>query len=162
MNILDQIPNDVVLIHTCRCSNAPEQPADDEPDKHVFTVDGTEFPWHITERCAIVTRLTDDLYSIDVEIVLLDKGNIRRTLPFGYSPLENIPYIPVIDGRAFPWLLTADGCQLSFGHKIVPTLRLAFLARSVSTNLAVDDQRPAMSGEDIFCGGGLLVKAGAT
>lgn len=153
---------EVVIRHTCTCEGALEHPAHGAPHEHVFTVNGEDFPWYISERGQRVTRLADDLYSVDVEIMLLDKqltDGHHAVLPFGY-PTYGIPYVPLIGGQEFPWPLTEDGCQLNFGHKVVPTLHLAFLARSVDTNAGVDDRRRVMSGQDIYRNGGDLIRAG--
>ncbi len=164
--ILDQIAKDVVIKHRCHCKTADEQPADGEPDEHVFTVDGEEFPWFISERGQIVKRLADDLYSIDVEIVGISKDTVldgerpyHRFLEFTYNTYGgHIAYIPTIDGKEFPWLLTEAGCQINFGHKILPRLQLAFLAHNVTGNVPVDDQR--VPGQNIYVNGGGFIPAG--
>ena len=155
VNTLDKMAGDVVIRHTCHCKRAAETPADDQAEEHVFTVDGKDFPWPISERGPIVARLTGDLFSIDVEIMLLGKPGY---LPFSYVGYGGAPpYIPVIAGAEFPWILTADGCQLNFSHKMVPTLKLAFLARHVTGNMPIEDKRPDIRDRAIHCSGGELI-----
>ena len=138
-----------------------------EHTEYHFLVDGGEFPWFISERGAVIKRLADDMYTVGVEIFLIDKneheGVFRHPyLPFGYTADGgvSVPNIPVIDGTEFPWLMTEDGWQLSCGHKTLPTLKLTFFAHHVSGDCEIDDQRKALSGEDIFCNGGHLIGAG--
>lgn len=152
--VLDKIAKDVVIHHVCHCDTAVEHPEHDDPQEHVFTVDGEDFPWLISERGPVVKRLHDDLYSVDVEIVLVDKAT------FDYVPFVNdwIPVIPIIGGVEFPWLLTEDECHLTFGRKVVPKLRLAFIARHVGANIPIEDCRPGHDDEDmIFCSSGDLI-----
>lgn len=137
----------VVIRHVCHCDGAIEKPADDEAQEHVFTVDGEEFPWFISQRGQIVKRLFDDLYSVDVEIIQIDKETMK-TLPFGWQDF------PIIGGREFPWLLTDDVMTLTFGHKVFPTLRLAFLAHEVDANIPIEDLRPDQ--QSVYCAGGGL------
>lgn len=130
-SLLDRIAGEVVYRHVCHCENASEVPAEGEPDVHEFTVDGTEFPWYITERGAIITQFRDDLFLIDVEIMLVDTDT-KEYLSFGYAaPAASTPYIPVIDGQEFPWLCNDDPMVLTFGHKVHPTLALKFFAHNV-------------------------------
>lgn len=161
------IPDEVVINHTCHCKTAGEAPADSGLEQHVFTVDGEDFPFWVTARGPVVTRVHDDLFTVDVEIILVCKekvpGEFHAYHPYlsvgiaapGFPHSGSAPYIPVINGDEFPWLLTADGCQLNFGHKIVPVLRLAFFARHVTTNLTVEDRRDY--GGEVFCAGGDLI-----
>ena len=136
---MDGIAGEVVLRHTCRCDAALEKPADDGHEQHLFLVDGEHFPYLISKRGPIVTRLRDDLYTIDVELYLLDKTTMTA-LPFGYTGAGSVPSIPVIDGQEFPWLLTGDDCQLNFGYKTTPTLKLKFFARTVTGNYPIVDE----------------------
>jgi hypothetical protein len=173
MNLLDKIAKTVVIRHVCHCDGAVEKPDCDEAKEHVFDVDGKEFPWFISERGPIVKRLADDLYSVDVEIMLVSKekrdadGNTSRPhhwyLDFGYATYggSSVPYIPVINGFEFPWLLIEDGCELRFGHKIVPALHLAFLAHEVDANIPIEDLRREPDEEEaIYCAGGDLIRGG--
>jgi hypothetical protein len=148
-----EIAGCVVIRHTCRCDGAVEKTDDDAATEHVFTVDGEDFPWYISERGPIVKRLRDDLYSIDVEIYELSKSD-KECLSFEYRRDDacSVPYIPVIGGKDFPWLLTADEMTLTFGHKILPMLHLAFFAHEVDANIPVEDCRP--DPQDVYCGGG--------
>lgn len=174
--LLDQIPGEVLLRHTCHCDAAVEKPAPHEHDEHVFQVDGQDFPWHISERGPIVTHVADDLYKINVEIFLITgpadhaAGKPVRALPIGYTapgmdtppdgPGPVAPYIPLIDGQQFPWLCDDSPMQISFSHKQLPTLNLTFYARNVTGNYPIGDQR----GDDEvqWCAGGSLIKDGNT
>jgi hypothetical protein len=153
----DLIAKTVVIRHVCHCDSAVVEPDDDAAEEHVFTVDGEDFPWFITERGQIVKRLRDDLYSIDVEIVQLDRATLA-TLPFDYTRTEegcSVPSVPVIGGREFPWALTDDVMTLTFGYKVYPTLHLAFYAREVDANIPIEDLRD--NPQDVFCEGGDLI-----
>jgi len=144
-NIMDRMAQEVIIR-----SNIEDR---DEP--YVFTVDGEDFPWYISETGPIVTRLADDFYSVYVEIFLMDKET-HDYLPFSYvlSDFNSPPTWPIIAGNEFPWLLTEDGAQLNMSGKMIPTLKLAFLAQSVTANIPIEDKRPA---GDIFCNGGDLI-----
>jgi hypothetical protein len=143
----DGIAGEVVLRHTCRCDAALEKPADDGHEQHLFLVDGEHFPYLISERGPIVTRLRDDLYTIDVEIIGLSKDvdaeGVHHILEITYATDggNTVPYIPVIAGKPFPWPLTDDGCQLNFSHKMLPKLNLKFYARTVTGNYPIVDGR---------------------
>lgn len=123
----------------------------------VFTVDGKDFPWYISERGPTLTRLEDDLYTVDVDVILIDKDT-HEYLPFAYTaPDRSMPYIPVIDGSPFPWLCNGDGYTLTFGHKDVPILHLVFYAYDVDAQgVDVLDKRTNQDSE--LCAGGYLVK----
>ena len=155
----------VVIRHVCHCKTAAEPPADEDKIEHVFTIDGEDFPWYISERGQIVTRVMDDLYVVDVEIIELCKEpgeHYLYTLDFGYtSDRCSVPNIPVIGGVEFPWLLTDDVMTLTFGHKQFPTLHLKFFAESVDANIPIDDQRAAHRDKEIFRNGGELIAKGA-
>jgi hypothetical protein len=159
MNLLDKIAKTVVIRHVCHCDGAVEKPDCDEAKEHVFDVDGKEFPWFISERGQIVKRLADDLYSVDVEILEIDKDTMK-TLPFEYllDGTNMVPGIPVIGGREFPWLITEDVMTLTFGYKVYPTLRLAFLAHEVDANIPIEDCRTEQKA--VFCAGGDLIRGG--
>jgi hypothetical protein len=153
------IAETVVIRHICHCKTATEHPGHDEVTEHMFTVDDQEFPWYISERGPIVARLTDDLYTIDVELLLLDRET-KTYLPFSYTSrgVGSVPYVPVIDGQEFPWTCTADEFVLRFSHKQIPSLRLKFYARNVDAKgIAVDDKRLTESGRDIHRAGGDLI-----
>jgi hypothetical protein len=137
-----------------------------EPADHKFEVDGAEFPWYISERGPIITRVSDDLFVVDVEIVQMHRGN-QQYLSFEYRSgyFGNYdgdttwsgppPFVPVIGGEPFPWLCTEDEMVLRFSHKQIPTLALKFYARNVSSSARIRDSR------DIFCAGGSLVASSA-
>lgn len=129
-------------------------------DKYAFIVDGEDFPWWLSERGPIVTQVHDDLYTVDVEICLLDKtDDYHAILSFTYNDYRglSVPNIPIIGGKDFPWLLTTDGCQLNFGHKIIPLLKLTFFARNVTSDGVIIDRRVR---DDIYCNGGNLIMEG--
>jgi hypothetical protein len=152
---LDDIPAEVVLRHTCHCDAAVEKPAPHQHDEHVFQVDGDDFPWPLSERGPIVTRLKDDLFAVDVEIYLLGKKDGKyEYLEFGYFPTNMTPFLPLINGRIFPWLLDANGWELKAGHKRLPQINLTFFTRNITGNYPVDDQRERWHGEAIWCAGG--------
>lgn len=155
-SILDKIAKDVVIRHVCHCDTAVERPEGDEPQEHVFTIDGEEFPWLISDRGPVVRQLRDDFYTIDVEIAMVDK------MTFDYLALGDHcpPVVPVIGGVEFPWLLTDDECHLTFGHKVIPTLRLVFIARNVDANIPIEDCRRGPDDEAIYCAGGDLIADG--
>lgn len=145
MNPLDKIANEVV-IESPKLSSAAT--------KYVFDVDGADFPWYIDERGPRVAQVADDLFVVDVQILLVDKETMGY-LPFTYEIPEHrgAPYIPLIDGKSFPWLCTDDDMILLFSHKNVPTLSLKFFAHKVTGSLWVDDQREVFS-----AGGGLIAR----
>lgn len=155
---LAAIPAEVVIRHTCHCEAAVEPAAPGEPEEHVFTVDGEDFPWPLpAERNPVVTRVADDLYRIALELLLIDNETYEY-LSFGYvGPGSRSPFIPVIGGRPFPWTCTADAFQLTFSYKQLPTLRLAFFARHVSGNLPIEDRRHTQA---VYNNAGDLLAAG--
>jgi hypothetical protein len=141
-NVLEEIAKEVVI--------------DGRPNFR-FDVDGVEFPWFISERGPIVTRIMDDLYAIDVEIIMLDKET-KEVLPFGWTVIAcSVPTVPIIGGVEFPWTCTDDEMVLRFCHKMFPTLSLKFCARNVSGDIAIDDQRMEREDPDVFCAGGDLI-----
>lgn len=160
------IAETVVIRHRCHCTPVA-QPPHDTVIEHVFTVDGEDFPWLISDRGPIVTRLADDFYAVDVEILLLnknrnDKGR-HEILSFGYETYDGqmVPFRPVIGGVVFPFSCTDDEITLRFTNKILPTLRLKFLARDVDAKgIEIDDQRPQWIDRAMYRGGGDLVKDG--
>lgn len=161
------IADTVVIRHICHCDGAIEHPGHDEVTEHVFTVDGEDFPWYVSQRGPIVTQLGDDWYTVDVEIFLLDKGT-KESLEFSYWPRSlsqggsSVPYIPVIGGRNFPWTCTDDEITLRFNHKMIPTLHLKFFARSVDAKgIEIEDRRPQWADRAMYRAGGDLVKDGA-
>jgi hypothetical protein len=174
--VLDRIPGEVVIRHVCArdmCRHAPERPADGDDDEHTFTVDGEDFPWLLTERGPTVSRLRDDLFVVDVEIILLtkDRGE-TRTGEGAYCDLLSFswvadagtiaPAIPIIGGVEFPWLLTMDERVLTFGHTMLPKLALRFFAKNVIGNSPVEDLRPNpdVEPEAVFCAGGEMIADG--
>jgi hypothetical protein len=58
----------VVIRHVCDCAAATEHPAGEAATEHVLTLDGVEFPWHITKKGPVVAR-TDCGYTVTVEIM---------------------------------------------------------------------------------------------
>jgi hypothetical protein len=158
------IAETVVIRHRCHCTPVAESP-EDGTIEHVFTVNGEDFPWYISERGPMVARLADDWYTVDVEILLLDKNpnseGKRETLGFRYWPTWHVPYIPVIGGREFPWTCTDDEITLRFSHKMIPTLALKFFARSVDAKgIEIEDKRPQWVDRALYRAGGDLVKCG--
>jgi hypothetical protein len=59
-----------VIRHHCDCVSATVPPGEDGVE-HVFTLDGVEFPWHISEEGPRVRKL-EGLYAIDVTIPVED------------------------------------------------------------------------------------------
>lgn len=155
---LAAIPAEVVIRHTCHCEAAVEPAAPGEPEEHVFTLDGHDFPYLLPggENPEVI-RVADDLYKIGVKIVLYDTYT-RQVLPFTYRPTgHGVPCIPVIDGRDFPFTCDDSGFQLNFSHKMIPTLQLVFFARHVTGNIAIQDRR---SGKAVYDTGGDRITAG--
>lgn len=155
MSLFDMVPKVVEIQHTCHCDTAVERPHDGHSDVHKFTVDGAEFPWYISEQGQKVSRIHDDLYVIEVDIMLLDKET-RDFLSFTYDNGEGSfgpPMWPIINGAKFPWLLHEDGCVLRFSSKIIPTLNLKFFALQVITNIDITDERD----DNVYCAGGGLI-----
>lgn len=136
-------------------------------DPYSFMVDGDEFPWWLSQRGPLVERVSDGLYTVDVEICLLDKNEHPGVFPhpylaFGYlAHASSVPNIPLIAGEEFPWLLTGDGWTLTCGHKQMPKLRVSFYALNVSGDVEIADRRSEFVGEDIYCNGGDLIRQGA-
>lgn len=160
---LDQIAGEVLLRHTCHCDDAVEKSAPHEHDEHVFQIDGEDFPWFLSARGPIVKRLRDDLYTVDIEIFLLAKEDgAFHYLDFGYAPIYGTPFLPVINGEVFPWLLDPNGWELRAGHKRLPEIRLTFYARNVTGNYPIEDSRPDDPDdlEAVYCAGGDLIAAG--
>lgn len=58
----------VVVHHRCGCASATEPPGEHGVE-HVFTIDGVEFPWAISEHGPRVYRVCENLYQIDVTIL---------------------------------------------------------------------------------------------
>lgn len=144
-NVLEAIAKDVVI---------------DGKPSFTFTVDGEDFPWLVSERGPKVTRVMDDLYIIDVEILGLSKPPFE-ILSIGYvNPAAGVPIMPVIDGLEFPWTLTDDDVVLTFGTKRYPTLQLKFYAHSVSGTAEVDDLRMTVAERARWCAGGDLIRDG--
>jgi hypothetical protein len=166
------LARNVVIRHVCHCVELARQareegkslcePSGHKPDEHVFTVDGEDFPWYISERGPLVTRLCDDLYTVDVELFGIDRETMK-SLDFSYSDegRSSVPFVPVIGGRKFPWTLAADEVVLRFGHKILPTLQLKFLALNVDAEgIEIDDQRETWNERAIYRAGGDLIRRG--
>jgi len=59
------IADRVEIRHECDCPSATVRPRGGHPE-HVFTVDGVDFPWYITESGPSIARVFDDLYEITV------------------------------------------------------------------------------------------------
>lgn len=59
---------EVVIRHVCNCKTANEHPPGGADVEHIFTVNGEDFPWPISERGPIVTKLDDNLFTVGVEI----------------------------------------------------------------------------------------------
>ena len=128
---IDAIAAEVVIRHICHCEGSTETPETHALTEHVFMVDGKDFPWYISERGPTVTRVDDELYTVDVDVILTDKET-HQFLSFGYTgPNSSVPYIPVINGSPFPWLCNDAGYTLTFGSKELPLLRVAFYAHNV-------------------------------
>jgi hypothetical protein len=154
---LAAIPAEVVIRHTCHCKAAVEPPAPGEPEEHVFTVDGHDFPYLLPAENPEVSRVADNLYKIGVKIILFDKDT-RQVLPFTYRPTGyGVPCVPVINGRDFPFTCDDSGFQLNFSHKTLPTLQLVFFAHHVTGNIAIQDRR---RGKAVYDTGGDRIAAG--
>lgn len=101
-------------------------------EQYDFTVDGELFPWYL-EHTPIVTRLTDRIWAIKVDILCLDSGPDGcvpdRCLPFTTAGVNS--HTPVIGGVEFPWSITHDGYTFTAGCKTFPTVSLSFLAYNV-------------------------------
>lgn len=160
---LEMIAGRVVIRHTCHCATAVERTDGDV--EHVFAVDGEDFPWLISDSGPTVSRVADDLYIVAVELLLIVAPPDYRVLDFAYTcePESyvggrcSVPFVPVIDGVEFPWLLTDDGCRLKFGHKMLPELTVAFFAHHVDANIPVVDVRGDV--DEVFSNGGCLIYA---
>lgn len=96
-----------------------------------FEVDGEDFPWYISQRGAEVMRVDDDLYTVRVEIFLLDKVS-RAAIPFLSEDGMN-SRVPQLGGVEFPWEIINDGYTYACGPKLVPTLTLSFYVKSADT-----------------------------
>lgn len=151
------IPTEVVVRHTCHCDTATDRPASDEPEVHRFEVDGQPFPWYISEKGPLATRLADDFWRIDVEILALATPT-EGMLPIGSS--GRMGEIPVIGGTAFPWLMTEEGWSMTAGHKQIPTVALGFLAHNVDTNMPVTDLRAEWADREVIGNGGDIWRIG--
>jgi hypothetical protein len=160
---LENLPDEVVIRHVCHCETATVAPNDDEDTEHVFTVDGQDFPWVISQRGPIVKRIRDDLYSVEVEIIGFTSGEKHEAVILSVDT-TTFPYTPIIGGKPFPWLMAEDDCVLTFSHKRLASLKLAFYTRNVTANIPIEDVRPA--GEDydehVYCYGGFAITEGKT
>lgn len=121
-----------------------------------FDVDGKDFPWYISERGPIVTQVDDELFTVGVEIFLIDRDT-HDDLTFDYGSPRSGFNPPILGGREFPWLLTEDECVFTFASKVLPTLRLKFFAEKVTGDWPVDDQREKTG--DVYATQGVLMKA---
>lgn len=151
---LDLIPGRVVIMgHEGKCPVGCG-----EHTEHSFTVDGKPFPYRLANGgIQSIVRLTDDLYVITVELLLFRPED--GWLSFSYrSPNPSAPpCLPLIDGDDFPYLLDSSGCEVKFGHKQIPTLRLGFFAHGVDGNMPVEDRR---AGREVTCNGGDILVDG--
>src|SRR5215212_7156200 len=99
------VADTVFIRHRCHCTTATEEPDECGVIEHAFLVDDEEFPWYISERGPVVTRRADDWYTVEIDILLLDKARNaegrHEPLDFDYQPRKHVPYIPVIGGVEF-------------------------------------------------------------
>jgi len=159
------IADTVVIRHICKCKDSALHPGHDEVTEHRFDVDGEDFPWYINERGPLVTRVLDDLYVIDLGILLLDKES-KKTLKFSYWPTRvedgsSVPFVPVLGDVKFPWTCTDDEMFLRFSHKQIPTVHLRFFARDVDAKgIEVDDQREHWRERAVYRAGGDMIRDG--
>jgi hypothetical protein len=65
---MSELARTVTVHHICHCDAATEHPTDGEDVEHLFTIDGVEFPWHISDTGPVIVRLINDLYKVTVEI----------------------------------------------------------------------------------------------
>lgn len=111
-------------------------------DAHTFDVDGEKFPWYVSPDGPTVRRLRDDLYEVSVTIFVIDKftspGNIQGSSTY-----------PVIDGREFPWYITADGVKFTRAGADPAMVELAFLAKHVEAEGIADDRALIELGEQL-------------
>lgn len=126
-----KIVDSVVYRHHCDCPNANQPLAEGEEKEHRFELDGVEFPWYITEEGARFTRLAKDLYSVRVEIYLVDMET-KDTLTFSSTGYNG--HAPVLGGVEFPWMLTSSGYTYTSSAETLPLLTLSFLVHNVDTD----------------------------
>jgi hypothetical protein len=152
--LMDLIPDRVVIMgHEGECPQGCG-----EHTEHSFTVDGKPFPWRLANGgVKSIRRLMDDLYVITVELLLFRPEDGYLSFSYRSPHPSSPPCLPLIDGDDFPYLLDASGCELSFGHKQLPSLRLGFFARDVDGNMPVEDQR---AGREVICNGGDILAEG--
>lgn len=127
---------------------------------YMFTVDGVRFPWYVSERGPLITRVANDLYIVDVEVFLMgneDQKLVEFALKSSDPDVWAVPYVPLLGGVEFPWLITDDEMVLRFSHKQLPALSVRFYAHDVDTNLDVTDER---RDGDVYCAGGWLIASG--
>lgn len=120
---------------------------------YVFSIDGEDFPWLISEKGPVVTKLADDLWKIYIEILQLSEG-----LEF---KIEDGCYgWPYIGGRRFPWPITSEGLVLEAGRGKLGMLKLAFYAKNVDTNGPITDASPRESKREQWGMSGDLFRKG--
>ena len=66
-----EMPELAVIKHRCECADAIAPPGEHGVE-HVFTLDGVEFPWCISEEGPRVVRMCEGLYAINVTILVRD------------------------------------------------------------------------------------------
>lgn len=58
----------ITIRHRCDCEAATEPPGEDGIE-HVFEIDGTEFPWYITEDGPKIRKPAGSLYEVTITIL---------------------------------------------------------------------------------------------
>lgn len=141
--MIPKIPDQVYIRHNCDCATSTEPPSPDGK-VHAFKVDGQDFPWFISERGPQVSKLADDFYTIDVEILGVNKKRNDKG-ECNYLEVGFRPYLqPVIGDVTFPWTITEDGWRFSVARTQLPIVHLAFFAHSVDVQgVDVDDRSAA-------------------
>lgn len=146
----------IVYRHACDCKWANAPLDDGEDAEHRFDVDGQPFPWHISEDGARFTRLLDDFYRVDVDILPILRAKPDNKLPTGgrlyrdARTKEEARSEEVRDSRdgglfiagvEFPWVIAEDGIAYTRSRTTVATITLSFFAESVDTDGEVTDER---------------------
>jgi hypothetical protein len=110
--------------------------------KEVFSVDGEPLPWWISDKGVSARKVSDGLYVIHIEIVVVNTKDGTSPETFYHEGLTDGWAQPVIQGIVFPWCITSDGfTYTSRGCSDLPVVELEFFCRSVEGIPVEDPER---------------------
>jgi hypothetical protein len=139
-----KLADTVVIRHVCDCDTAVVHPANGEPHYHVFTVDGEDFPWYVSERGPRVTQFGDNLYAVNVEIygyAMIPEGGESAGRDLSLKVGGYMGHHLYIGDVEFPWDITGDGVIIRSSSKTIPSVELSFFVRNVDSNEFIADAR---------------------